>query len=43
MSEIESEELVSALEQIVKNFKEDISPYAIDLCQQLVTSYQKLI
>jgi hypothetical protein len=32
MSEIESEELVSALEEIVKHFKEDISPYALELC-----------
>jgi len=31
MSEIESEELVSALEEIVSHFKEDISPYAVEL------------
>lgn len=36
MSEIESEELVGSLETIVKEFKEDISPYAIELCTQLV-------
>jgi hypothetical protein len=39
MSEIDSEELVSALEEIVKHFKEDIAPYAINLCDQLVTAY----
>jgi len=39
MSEIDSEELVSALEEIVKHFKEDIGPYAIDLCEQLVLAY----
>jgi hypothetical protein len=32
MSEIESEELVGALEEIVKHFGEDIGPYAIELC-----------
>jgi hypothetical protein len=31
MQEIDSEELVSALEEIVKHFKEDIIPYAMDL------------
>lgn len=43
MTEIESEELVSALEEIVKHFKDDIEPYAIELCNQLVVSYQRLI
>jgi len=28
MSEIDSEELVGALEQIVSHFKDDIAPYA---------------
>lgn len=32
MNEIESEELVGALEEIVKHFKEDIGPYAVELC-----------
>ena len=32
MNEIESEELVSALEEIVKHFKDDIEPYAVELC-----------
>jgi uncharacterized protein YjgD (DUF1641 family) len=43
MQEIDSEELVSALEEIVKHFKEDIIPYAMDLASQLVGAYQRLI
>jgi hypothetical protein len=33
MSEIDSEELVSALEEIVSHFKEDIEPFALELSQ----------
>jgi uncharacterized protein YjgD (DUF1641 family) len=33
MSEIESEELVNALEEIVSFFKDDIEPYAFELAQ----------
>lgn len=43
MSEIDSEELVGALEEIVKHFKDDIGPYALELSQQLVQNYQRLI
>jgi hypothetical protein len=32
MSEIDSEELVGALEEIVSYFKDDIEPFAIELC-----------
>lgn len=39
MSEIDSEELVSALETLVQYFKEDLEPYSIDLCDQLVKAY----
>ena len=39
MTEIESEELVSALEEIVKHFRDDISPYAVELTEQLVIAY----
>lgn len=39
MHEVDSEELVGALEEIVKHFKDDIAPYALDLCEQLVTAY----
>jgi hypothetical protein len=31
MSEIDSEELVAALEEIVSHFKDDIAPYALEL------------
>lgn len=43
MTEIESEELVSALEEIVSHFKDDIEPYALQLTEQLVGSYMRLI
>jgi hypothetical protein len=43
MSEIESDELVTALERIVSFYKEDMKPFAIKLSEQLVDSYQKLI
>ena len=42
MSEIDSEELVAALEEIVSHFKEDIGPYAIELTEQLVSAYKRL-
>ena len=43
MKEIDSEELVNALEEVVSHFKEDIGPFAIELCEQLVSAYQRLI
>ena len=43
MQEIESEELVSALEEIVSHYKDDIEPFAVQLAEQLVGSYQRLI
>jgi hypothetical protein len=33
MSEIDSEELVAALEEIVSHFKDDIGPFAIELTE----------
>lgn len=33
MSEIDSEELVSALEEIVSHFKDDIGPFALELSE----------
>jgi hypothetical protein len=33
MNDIDSEELVGALEEVVKHFKEDIGPYALELTQ----------
>jgi hypothetical protein len=43
MNEIESEELVNALEEIVSLYKDDIGPFAIQLTEQLVASYQRLV
>ncbi len=43
MSEIESEELVNALEEIVSLYHEDIGPFAIQLTEQLVASYHRLV
>lgn len=37
MNDIDSEELVSALEEIMAVFKEDIGPYAVQVTEQLVT------
>jgi len=42
MNDIDSEELVQALEYIVKKFKDDIEPYAIDLCGSLVQAFHRL-
>ncbi|CDW76775.1 UNKNOWN [Stylonychia lemnae] len=42
MSEIDSEELVAALEEIVSHFKDDIAPFAVELTQQLVGAYTRL-
>lgn len=39
MTEIDSEDLVSALEEVVAHFKDDIAPYALQLTEQLVNSY----
>jgi hypothetical protein len=43
MNEIDSEELVSALEIIINRYKDDISPFAFQLTEQLVGSYQRLV
>ena len=43
MEDIDSEELVGALEQIVEIFQEDIGPFAIQLAQQLTNKYSSLI
>lgn len=39
MSEIDSEELVTALEEIVSLFKDHIGPFALQLTEQMVVSY----
>lgn len=41
MDEIDSEELVAALEGIVEEFKNDIGPFAYDLCVHLSSSFYK--
>lgn len=42
MEEVDSEELVSALEGIVDGFKNDIVPFAYDLCVHLSAAFYKL-
>ena len=42
MSEIDSEELIGALEEIVSHFKEDIGPFALELTEQLVIAFKRL-
>ena len=39
---MEIEDLVSTLESIVERFGEDIAPYAITLCQQLVFAFWRM-
>ena len=39
MGEIDSEDLVTALEEVVGHFKDDITPYALQLSEHLVGSY----
>ena len=43
MVDIDSDELVTALERIVAFYKEDMQPFALRLSEQLADSYQKLI
>jgi hypothetical protein len=42
MTEIDSEELVAALEEVVSHFKDDIGPFALDLSKELVGAYTRL-
>lgn len=42
MEEIDSEELMSALEGIVEGYSEEIGPFAVQLSQQLVNKYHSL-
>ena len=43
MEEIDSDELIGALETIMEIFSEDIGPFALQLAQQLATKYQDLV
>jgi hypothetical protein len=43
LSEIDNEELVSGLEHIVRQYKDDVAPFAFELVEQLIIAYQRLI
>ena len=43
MNEIDSEELIGALEEIMTIFKDDMGPFAIQLSTNLVEQYKRLI
>ena len=43
MEDIDSEELIGALEEIVERFSEDIGPFAVQLAQQLASKYKALV
>jgi len=43
MSELDSEELVAAFENIMSIFANDIHPYAINICNHLKNQYTRLI
>lgn len=42
MNEVENEDLVSTLETIVDKFGEEMAPYALGLCQNLVNLFKFL-
>ena len=43
MNEFDNEELVSAFENIMTIFQDDIKPYAVDICQHLCQQYIRCI
>mmetsp|Transcript_21270 Transcript_21270/g.20419 ORF Transcript_21270/g.20419 Transcript_21270/m.20419 type:complete len:210 (+) Transcript_21270:1626-2255(+) len=43
MQEIDSEELVEGLQEFVGHFEAEIPPFAIQLAQELVQAYQRLV
>lgn len=43
MDEIDSEELVAALEEMVEIFSDDIAPFAEGLCEELMKAYQRMV
>lgn len=43
MNEVENEDLVFTLETIVDKFGEEMAPYALGLCQNLVRSFYILL
>ncbi len=42
MSEIELEDLVSALESVIKTFGDSIRPYSVDLIKELLAAYNRM-
>ena len=42
INEIDSEEIIEALEEIVSHFSEEVGPFAVDLVQQLCITFAKL-
>jgi len=43
MEQIDSDDLIGALETIMEIFSEDIGPYAVQLAQQLANKYHALV
>jgi len=43
MDEIDSEELVGALEEIMRIYKDDVAPFAMQICEQLSIQYKRLL
>ena len=43
MNEFDNEELVSAFENIMTIFQQEIRPYAVDICNHLVSNYKRCI
>jgi hypothetical protein len=43
MNDLDNEELVSAFENIMTLFQDDIKPYAVDICLHLKQQYIRLI
>jgi importin-7 len=39
---VDNEDLVMTLEMVVDKFGEDIAPYAVGLCQQLVRAFTRI-
>jgi len=43
MGEVDNEELVSSLEEIIAVYRDDVGPYAVQIAEQLVIQYKRLI
>jgi len=43
MEEVDSEELVGALEEMVEIFSDDIAPFAEGLCEELMKAYKRMV